>query len=92
LYEGVPNNLRQVIKDLGGEKSGFELKQIELPPTTAEVQSRRTGLPTHPKGEPLNAIGVVWGPEAAARIKKTGVPFKDGGSVERITDDNRRYL
>lgn len=35
--------------------------------------------------------GIFWGPEAAARIQKKGVPFKDGGMVERA-DDTRRYL
>jgi len=48
LYEGVRNNLKQVIKDMGGEKAGFELRQIELPPTTKEVTNKRTGQPTHP--------------------------------------------
>lgn len=92
LYEGVRNNLKQVIKDLGGEKSGLELKMIELPPTTQEVISKRTNKPTHELGKPLNAFGVVWGPEAAARILENGIPFAKGGMVERNTSDNRRYL
>jgi Transglycosylase SLT domain len=93
LYEGVLNNLRQVVKDMGGEKAGFQIQtRIELPPTTKEVTNKKTGLPTHPVGEPLNAVGVVWGPEAAKKITQSGVPFKDGGLVERVTDDNRRYL
>jgi hypothetical protein len=92
LYEGVLNNLRQVVKDMGGEKSGLEVRTIELPPTTYSVQNSRTAKFTHDIGTPLNAVGVIWGPEAADRISKTGVPFKDGGSVERVTTDNRRYL
>ena len=92
LYEGVRNNLKQVIKDLGGEKSGLELKMIELPPTTQEVFNKRTNKPTHELGKPLNAFGVVWGPEAAARILENGIPFAKGGMVERNTSDNRRYL
>lgn len=44
------------------------------------------------EGEDLQHWGITWGPEAAARIQKSGVPFKDGGAVERVTDDNRRYL
>jgi hypothetical protein len=92
LYEGVRNNLKQVIKDLGGEKSGLELQMIELPPTTKEVTNKRTGQPTHEVGKPLNAVGIVWGPEAAARITKNGIPFAKGGMVERNTSDNRRYL
>ena len=79
LYVGkVTPNLKQVIKDLGGEKSGLELRQIELPPDK--------------DGRPITATGVVWSPEAAARIMKTGVPFAKGGSVERLSADNRRYL
>ena len=79
LYVGkVLPNLKQVIKDLGGEKAGFELRQIELPPDK--------------HGNPITATGVVWSPEAAARIVEKGVPFAKGGSVERLSADNRRYL
>jgi hypothetical protein len=79
LYAGkVLPNLKQVIKDLGGEKSGLELRQIELPPDK--------------DGRPITATGVVWSPEAAARIMKTGVPFAKGGLVDRLSADNRRYL
>lgn len=79
LYaDKVQPNLKQVIKDLGGEKSGLELRQIELPPDK--------------DGRPITATGVVWSPEAAARIMKTGVPFAKGGSVERLSADTRRYL
>ena len=79
LYAGkVLPNLKQVIKDLGGEKAGFELRQIELPPDK--------------HGNPITATGVVWSPEAAARIVEKGVPFAKGGSVERLSADNRRYL
>ena len=65
---------------------------IELPPTTQEVFNKRTNKPTHELGKPLNAFGVVWGPEAAARILENGIPFAKGGMVERNTSDNRRYL
>ena len=79
LYvDKVQPNLKQVIKDLGGEKSGLELRQIELPPDK--------------DGRPITATGVVWSPEAAARIMKTGVPFAKGGAVERLPADDRRYL
>lgn len=44
-----------------------------------------------PKNTEYSHYGIFWGPEAAARIQKKGVPFKDGGLVERA-DDNRRYL
>ena len=92
LYVGkVQPNLKQVIKDLGGEKSGLELRQIELPPTTVEI-TRRNGTVTHPLGTPVSAWGVVWSPEAAARIMKTGVPFAKGGSVEKSNTDHRAYI
>lgn len=73
LYEKLPYNLKQVVKDLG---PGFEIRPVEL---------------DSPQGKMMHTA-VVWGPEAAARVKKTGVPFKDGGAVERVTTDNRRYL
>jgi hypothetical protein len=91
LYEKVKPNLTQVIKDLGGEKSGFELKPIQLPPSTSEV-TLPNGTVTHPLGEPVTAWGIIWSPEAAARIQQSGVPFAKGGSVERVSGDNRRYL
>jgi hypothetical protein len=79
LYVGkIQPNLKQVIKDLGGEKSGLELRQIELPPDK--------------DGRAITATGVVWSPEAAARIMKTGVPFAKGGLVDRLSADTRRYL
>jgi len=79
LYVGkIQPNLKQVIKDLGGEKSGLELRQIQLPPDK--------------NGNPINAYGVTWSPEAAARILKNGVPFAKGGMVERQSTDNRRYM
>ena len=97
LYAKLPNNLKQVVKDLG---PGFEIRQIELPKLgkpkgTASVAADGTiTRPTAPdySGEPLVTLGVTWSPEAAARILKTGVPFAKGGMVERQTDDNRRYL
>lgn len=56
---------------------GFELRDIKL---------------MTPDGREMMHSGVVWGPEAAARIQKKGVPFKDGGAVERQTADHRKYL
>jgi hypothetical protein len=77
LYERVPNNLKQVIKDLGGEKSGLEKLSITLKDAS---------------GNPIMVQGVTWSPEAAARILENGIPFAKGGMVERNTSDNRRYL
>lgn len=78
LYEKkVPINLKQVVKDLGGEKSGFEIKNITL-------QDK--------DGNPVLVHGVAWSPEAADRVMREGVKFRHGGSVERRPDDNRRYL
>jgi hypothetical protein len=71
-------NLKQVVKDLGGEKAGFDIRQIELPPDKA--------------GNPITAWGITWSPEAAAKVVEKGVPFAKGGSVERLSADNRRYL
>jgi hypothetical protein len=97
LYTKLPNNLKQVVKDLG---PGFEIRNdIELPrlskPGTASIANDGTiTRPTAPdySGEALTTLGVTWSPEAAARIMKAGVPFAKGGMVERSTDDNRKYL
>jgi hypothetical protein len=56
---------------------GFELRDVTL---------------RDPDGKQLMHKAIVWGPEAAARIQKKGVPFKDGGAVERQTADHRKYL
>ena len=77
LYEKLLPNLKQAVKDLGGEKAGFEIKPITLP---------------NPTGNSPTVWGVVWSPETAAKAIEKGVPFNKGGMVERKTDDNRRYL
>jgi hypothetical protein len=78
LYEKkVPNNLKQVVKDLGGKEAGFDIRNIQL-------QDK--------DGNPIVVHGVTWGPQAAAKVLKEGVKFRHGGSVERQSDDNRRYL
>jgi hypothetical protein len=56
---------------------GFELRDVTL---------------KTPDGNELMHKAIVWGPEAAARVQKKGVPFKDGGAVERQTADHRKYL
>jgi hypothetical protein len=56
---------------------GFELRDVTL----------RT-----PDGNELMHKAIVWGPDAASRVQKKGVPFKDGGAVERQTADHRKYL
>ena len=73
LYEKLPHNLKQVVKDLG---PGFEIRPIEL--------EGPIGTMSH--------VGVVWGPEAAARIQKKGVPFATGGAVDKANIDHRKYM
>jgi hypothetical protein len=77
LYEKVLPNLKQAVKDLGGEKAGFDIKPITLP---------------NPGGTEPTVWGVVWSPETATKTLEKGIPFKKGGMVERKNDDNRRYL
>jgi hypothetical protein len=56
---------------------GFELRDVTLRDSN---------------GRELMHKAIVWGPDAAARVQKKGVPFKDGGAVERQTADHRKYL
>jgi hypothetical protein len=56
---------------------GFELRDVTL---------------RDPDGKQLMHKAIVWGPEAASRVQKKGVPFKDGGAVERQPADHRKYL
>jgi spermidine/putrescine-binding protein len=70
-------NLKQAVKDLGGEKAGFEIKPITLP---------------NPGGTEPTVWGVLWSPETAAKAIEKGVPFNKGVMVERKADDNRRYM
>jgi hypothetical protein len=89
LYEKVPANLKQVVKDMG--TTGLEIRPIELPPTTREVKNRH-GEITHPLGKPVTAYGLVWSPEAAQRIIQGGVAFAKGGSVDKSDTDYRAYI
>jgi hypothetical protein len=104
IYEKLPRNLEQVVKDLG---PGFELQMVEVPlPAgvhhTKLYKMEKAGtlkFPTDANGIVIKdappvmmAPAIVWGPEAAARIMKQGVRFNEGGMVERQPDDNRRYL
>ena len=90
LYEGrIEPALKQIVKDFG---PGVEMRQITLPPTTKEVQSKKTGQVTHPLGTELPAWALVWSSEAAARIVKKGVPFAKGGSVDKSNTDYRAYI
>ena len=77
LYEKLLPNLKQAVKDLGGEKAGFEIKPITLP---------------NPGGTEPTVWGVIWSPNTAAKAIEKGVPFNKGGMVERKANDNRRYL
>lgn len=78
LYvDKVYPNLKQVAKDLGGEKAGFSVQPIQLPPDRV--------------GNPITAWGITWSPEAAAKIIEKGVPFAKGGMVERQTS-TARYI
>jgi hypothetical protein len=56
---------------------GFDVQSVTLRDSTGKERM-------HP--------AIVWGPEAAARTRFNGVPFKDGGLVERRTDESRKYL
>lgn len=47
---------------------------------------------TDQQGNAIQHYGITWGPEAATRTQQKGVPFKDGGAVERQTADHRKYL
>jgi hypothetical protein len=74
LYEKLPNNLKQAVKDLG---PGFEIRPITL---------------TDFEGNDIQHLAVVWGKEAADRIRNKGLPFKKGGMVEKSDYDNRKYI
>jgi hypothetical protein len=104
LYEKLPRNLDQIIKDLG---PGFIRQIVELPLPEGVHHSKLYKMnaagtlkyPTDARGmvlqnEPGRMLSeaIVWSPEAAARILKQGVRFRHGGSVERQPSDNRRYL
>jgi hypothetical protein len=82
----IEPNLKQIVKELGGKDSGFEIRRIELP----NPKSNKTRDPDSKEMVPV--WGIVWSPEAAARIMKTGVPFAKGGSVDKSNTDYRAYI
>jgi hypothetical protein len=56
---------------------GFDIRQITL---------------TNKAGEKFSHWGLVWGKEAADRLRSKGIPFKKGGMVEKSDYDNRKYI
>jgi hypothetical protein len=56
---------------------GFDIRQITL---------------TNKAGENFSHWGLVWGKEAADRLRSKGIPFKKGGMVEKSDYDNRKYI
>jgi hypothetical protein len=104
LYEKMPRNIDEILRDLG---PGFEHQIVRLPlPEGVDstkmyklMKAKSVEYPTDQNGIPITtqpltmlSHAIVWNPEAAARILKQGVRFRHGGSVERQSDDNRRYL
>lgn len=79
LYERVPQNAREVVKDLG---EGFNVQQIMLRnrdgefPVTAITWDQST----------------TEGREAVNRVVTKGVPFKDGGEVTTQPDDLKNLI
>lgn len=71
LYENLPNNLRQVAKDLG---PGFEYRSFEVEDSNGVVRMHPVIL-----WDPDGA--------AADRVKNRGIPFKDGGEVKTPSPD-----
>jgi hypothetical protein len=55
---------------------GFEKRSIEM---------------TLPNGKPAAFNAIVWSPEGAQKLQKSGIPFAKGGMVERNNHDNRSY-
>jgi len=55
---------------------GFERRTIDIP---------------LPSGETASFNAIVWSPEAAQKLQKSGIPFAKGGMVERNNHDNRAY-
>ena len=78
LYANLRQNLRDVAKDLG---PGFEVGVIRY--------TDESGI-----GEEFTRpeLGIMWTPDAAARIKTKGVPFAKGGLVERNVYNHQKYL
>jgi hypothetical protein len=82
----IEPNLKQIVKELGGKDSGFEVRRIELP----NPKSNKT---RDPKSQEMVPVwGIVWSPEAAKRIMQSGVPFAKGGSVDKSNTDYRAYI
>jgi hypothetical protein len=78
LYANLKQNLQAVAKDLG---PGFEVGVIRYTDEAAMGEEF-----TSPQ------IALMWTPEAAARVKTKGVPFANGGFVERNVYNHQKYL
>ena len=83
LYERVPQNARDVVKDLG---EGFRLEQI------------RMRSPRDYSSNSFPVLAITWdqstaeGREGVNRIMTQGVPFRHGGEVTTQPDDLKNLL
>jgi len=83
LYEKVPQNAKDVIKDLG---EGFRVEQI------------RMRSPKDWSSNSFPVLAITWdqqtseGREGVNRIMTRGVPFKEGGEVTTQPDDLKNLL
>ena len=89
---------KQFVAFPGAESAQAQLYEKLMPNLKAAAKDLGPGFEIrdvtlrNPQGQDMAHRAIVWGPEAAARIQKKGVPFAKGGSVERNIGDNRRYL
>lgn len=83
LYERVPQNARDVVKDLG---EGFRLEQI------------RMRSPRDYNSNSFPVLAITWdqstaeGREGVNRIRTQGLPFRHGGEVTTQPDDLKNLL
>lgn len=83
LYERVPQNARDVVKDLG---EGFRLEQI------------RMRSPRDYSSNSFPVLAITWdqstaeGREGVNRIRTQGLPFRHGGEVTTQPDDLKNLL
>jgi hypothetical protein len=43
-------------------------------------------------GSTIERYGIFWKDDAAKRIDKEGVRFKNGGMVDKNDDENQKYI
>ena len=97
VYAGIQRNKNGVLFP-GSDSSQAQLYE-KLPNNIRSVlkdlgpgfEMRKVPL-QYENGSTIDRYGIFWKDDAAKRISKEGVRFKEGGMVDKNDDENQKYI